>query len=66
MRIAPLKEDWHIGCTIKSFCDWKYMLLGIDPREFQDRYHNISWKIRSIYNIYDNLQKNLEDYDRTF
>lgn len=65
-QIAPLKEDWYIKSTSHSFCDWKYILLGIDPTQFIDRYGYIDIELREIYSISDDIQKKIKNFDIEF
>lgn len=65
-RIAPLKEDWYIQTTLHSFCDWKYILLGIDPTQFIDRYGHIDHELRAIHSISDDIQNRIKKFDIEF
>lgn len=65
-QIAPLKEDWYIKSISYSFCDWKYILLGIDPTQFIDRYGHIDHELREIHSISDYIQNRIKKFDIEF
>lgn len=65
-KIAPLKEDWYTRSTLYSFCDWKYILLGIDPMQFINRYGYIDLELHTIHSISDDIQNRIKKFDKEF
>lgn len=65
-KIVPLKEDWYTRSTLYSFCDWKYILLGIDPMQFINRYGYIDLELHTIHSISDDIQNRIKKFDKEF